>query len=107
MTTPLPAGTVYRINTGAPLPAGADAIVMVEDTQLVSTSEDGEEVEIETLAKVSVGENTRQPGSDVKKGDLVLEKGVLLSSGGGEIGTLAFVGKQEVSFLLTFSIAKC
>jgi hypothetical protein len=35
----LSAGEVYRINTGAPLPAGADSIIMVEDTRLVSTKD--------------------------------------------------------------------
>jgi gephyrin len=93
---PLPEGCVYRINTGAPLPQGADAVIMVEDTALSITSPEGEEVEIETLTRVNQGENTRQPGSDVKQGDLVLEKGTLLASGGGEIGTLAFVGIREV-----------
>jgi gephyrin len=70
---------------------------MVEDTILSVTSASGEEMEIQTLAQVAQGENTRQPGSDVKTGDLVLERGTLLGSGGGEIGTLAFVGMREVS----------
>lgn len=76
---------------------------MVEDTKLVSTftssdqdAEEGEEKEVETLAKIPKGENVRQPGSDVVKGDLVLKKGELLRSAGGEIGTLAFVGRKEV-----------
>lgn len=33
-------GTVCRITTGAPLPKGADAVIMVENTKLVSASED-------------------------------------------------------------------
>jgi len=74
---------------------------MVEDTKLVSTvksdgDDDGEELEIEMLAKMDAGENTRAPGSDVKKGALVLEKGLVLGSGGGEIGTIAFVGRKKV-----------
>ena len=96
LSSPLPEGSVYRINTGAPLPNGANAVVMVEDTKLSATSADGEEAEIEILAQVNLGENTRQPGSDVKQGDLVLDSGTLLASGGGEIGTLAFIGKREV-----------
>lgn len=75
---------------------------MVEDTKLISThkyadGEDGEENEIETLAQVPVGENVRAPGSDVKKGDLALRKGEVITSVGGEIGTLAFVGRKEAS----------
>ncbi|KAL0577450.1 hypothetical protein V5O48_004519 [Marasmius crinis-equi] len=94
----LPEGTIYRINTGAGLPVGTDAVIMVEDTRLVSTfDEDGEEKEVETLAQVSPGENVRDPGSDVRKGDLVLPKGERITGAGGEIGTLAFVGRKEVA----------
>lgn len=80
---------------------------MVEDTKLVSTyskKEAGprtelveEEKEVETLAQIPPGENVRKPGSDVRKGDLVMKKGEKLSAGGGEVGTLAFVGRTEVS----------
>lgn len=75
---------------------------MVEDTRLVSSHTDengidGEEKEVETLAKVPAGENVRKPGSDVRKGDLVLQAGERIFSSGGEIGTLAFVGRKEVS----------
>lgn len=75
---------------------------MVEDTKLISThkdtdGEDGEENEVETLAQVPVGENVRAPGSDVRKGDLALKRGEVITSVGGEIGTLAFVGRKEVS----------
>ena len=103
LSEPLPAGSIYRINTGAPLPAGTDAVIMVEDTHLVSTIKDDsgndlEEDQVETLAQVPKGDNVRLPGSDVKTSDLVLKKGDLLSSIGGEIGTLAFVGKKEVLF---------
>lgn len=100
---PLPPGIIYRINTGSPLPNGADTVIMVEDTKLVSTfgSADteltGEEKEVETLVRVPRGEYVRAPGSDVRKGDLVLQKGERILGNGGEIGTLAFVGKKEVS----------
>ena len=98
LSSPLPVGFVYRINTGAPLPAGTDSVVIVEDTQLVSSTEDNEEKEVRTLAQTTPGENVRAPGSDVKKGDLVLTKGEVISGTGGEIGTLAFVGRKEVCF---------
>ncbi|KAJ7066192.1 molybdenum cofactor biosynthesis protein [Mycena amicta] len=95
ISNPLPAGSIYRINTGGPLPAGTDTVIMVEDTRLVSAV-DGEEKEVECLVQVPVGENVRAPGSDVRKGDLVLQKGDIISSGGGEIGTLTFVGRGDV-----------
>ena len=43
---------VIRINTGAPVPPGADAVVMVEETKLVEATEEGEEVKVEILTKV-------------------------------------------------------
>jgi gephyrin len=94
--TPLPEGSIYRINTGAPLPIGADAIIMVEDTELAQTDEDGEEAEVTTRAQVDKGENLRAPGSDIRKGTQVLGKGDVVRSGGGELGTLAFVGRPTV-----------
>ncbi|KAJ3568822.1 hypothetical protein NP233_g5466 [Leucocoprinus birnbaumii] len=99
----LPEGSIYRINTGGPLPNGADTVIMVEDTKLVSTfgasdgDLEGEEKEVETLAQIPPAENVRAPGSDVHKGDLVLQKGERILGNGGEIGTLAFVGRKEVS----------
>lgn len=74
---------------------------MVEDTRLVSTHKnadgtDGEEKEVETLAQVPPGDNVRAPGSDVRQGDLVLQKGERILSGGGEVGTLTFVGCKKV-----------
>lgn len=97
LDTAMPAGYICRINTGGPLPKGADAVVMVEDTELVSTTEDGEEKKVKLLAQVSPGENVRKPGSDVRRGDQVLSKGSRISEVGGELGTLAFIGKREVS----------
>ncbi|EPQ59047.1 hypothetical protein GLOTRDRAFT_113867 [Gloeophyllum trabeum ATCC 11539] len=97
-TAPLPPNTLYRINTGGPLPPGADAVIMVEDTRLVSTAdtEEKEEKEVETLVSVPTGENVRAPGSDVREGERVLARGTVVKSGGGEVGTLAFVGREQV-----------
>jgi gephyrin len=72
---------------------------MVEDTRLNATDADGEEAEVEALAQVSPGENVRKPGSDVRRGDLALERGTVVSAAGGEVGTLAFVGRQTVRIL--------
>lgn len=98
--------TIYRVNTGGPIPDGADAVVMVEDTALIDTHKvsqsDGlegteEEKTVEIKAEVKAGENVRQPGSDVQKGDIVLRKGTLISTSGGEVGTLSFVGRSHVA----------
>ncbi|RPD66868.1 hypothetical protein L226DRAFT_529269 [Lentinus tigrinus ALCF2SS1-7] len=101
LSQPLPPGTIFRINTGGPLPAGSDAVIMVEDTRLYSTQksptgDEVEEKEVETLAQIPRGENVREPGSDVRQGELVLERGTVVNSAGGEVGTLAFVGRRTV-----------
>jgi len=95
---PLEVGQIARITTGAPLPPGATSVVMVEDTVLKTMTEDGkEEKEIEILAEgVKPGENIREIGSDIKKGDILLRKGEEISAIGGELGLLASVGKAEV-----------
>ncbi|KAI9574318.1 MoaB/Mog domain-containing protein [Boletus coccyginus] len=97
----VPPGSIFRVNTGGPLPAGTDTVIMVEDTELVSTVKDAnggnlEESQVKTLVQVPAGENTRQPGSDVRTGDLVLQKDDVITSLGGEVGTLSFVGRKEV-----------
>ena len=91
-------GEVARITTGAPLPPGATAVVMVEDTVLRSMTEDGrEEAEIEILTDaIKPGENVREPGSDVKVGATILRRGEGITAIGGEFGLLASVGTQEV-----------
>jgi gephyrin len=92
-------GEIARITTGAPLPPGADAVVMVEDTELRSQTDDGtEEKMIEILTdEIVAGENVREVGSDVKEGDTILKKGEGITVVGGEFGLLASVGTREVS----------
>ena len=96
---PLQPGQIARITTGAPLPPGATSVVMVEDTVLKTTTQDGkEEKDVEILAEgVKPGENVREIGSDIKKGDVILRKGEEISAIGGELGLLASIGKAEVS----------
>ena len=85
-----------RINTGAPVPDGFDAVVQVEDTKLLKTTDDGkEEVEIEIMQAPSIGQDIRKIGSDIEEGSKVLSKHSRL--GPAEIGLLATVGATEVS----------
>ncbi|CAE7200529.1 hypothetical protein P3342_010458 [Pyrenophora teres f. teres] len=92
-------GEIARITTGAPLPPGADAVIMVEDTVLKSLTEDGhEEKKIEILTdEIKPNENVREVGSDVKEGETILKKGEGVTVVGGEFGLLASVGAREVS----------
>lgn len=91
-------GQIARITTGAPVPDGATAVVMVEDTKLIKTTEDGkEELEVEILASgMGVDENVRQVGSDISVGTTILKQGTEVTAVGGEIGVVASVGISEV-----------
>lgn len=95
---PLEPGSIARITTGAPLPPNANAVVMVEDTLLASSTPDGtEEATIEILTgEIKPNENVRQPGSDVSLGSKILQRGDLITSVGGEIGLLAATGTKSV-----------
>jgi len=83
----LAAGEAIAISTGAAVPAGADAVVRVEDT----SAADGR-VEIEVA--VEPERNIRRAGEDIRGGDTVLEPGSVL--GPAEIGVLASVGREAV-----------
>ena len=96
--SPLEPGTIARITTGAPLPPNANAVVMVEDTALASSTPDGtEEATIEILTgDIKPQENVREPGSDIALGSQILRRGDLITSVGGEIGLLAATGTKTV-----------
>ncbi|MDW7981553.1 MAG: molybdopterin molybdotransferase MoeA [Thermomicrobium sp.] len=82
-------GTAVRITTGAPLPAGADAVVPVED---VETVDDHVVLRRDT---VRPGENVRPVGVDIRRGELVVPAGTVL--GPAEIGLLASLGLARVT----------
>ncbi len=71
---PLAPGTAARIFTGAPVPAGADAVVMQEDTEAL---DDGKQVRIRVAPKP--GQAIRRAGEDVARGAVVLAKGERLT----------------------------
>ena len=73
-------GQAVRIMTGAPLPKGADAVVMVEDTEKAGTR-------AKIFRPVAPGDNIGRAGEDLEKGDLILERGELI--GPAEVGMLA------------------
>ena len=79
-------GTAMRIMTGAPLPAGADTVIQVELTR--SEGANGEWVEI--LQAVAPGNNIRPAGEDMRRGQMVLQRGSEI--GPWEIGVLATLG---------------
>ena len=81
-------GQAIRIMTGAPMPQGADAVVMVEDTQRVGD----DRVSIGKAAKLY--DAIRDAGSDVNKGDTVFVAGTVLNAAGA--GVLASVNARVV-----------
>jgi molybdopterin molybdotransferase len=83
---PAPAGAAVRIFTGAPIPPGADTVVIQEDA-----ARDGERVR---LPASPVGENVRPVGEDVAIGEVVLTAGTRLSP--WDIGMLAALGITSV-----------
>lgn len=85
--SPLMAGTAARIFTGAPIPPGADAVVMQENCRV-----DGDFVEI--LQTVYAGENVRRAGADVAVGEQLFPVGHRLRA--PDLGLLAGVGTIEV-----------
>ncbi len=75
-TIVLQSGEAARIMTGAPLPAGADAVVMAEDTDFTSRSaETPAPVQVQALKGVAAGENVRRRGMDLNSGRTVLRSG--------------------------------
>ena len=85
------AGDASRIMTGAPLPAGADAVVPFEDTDEVQNP-NNEHVQI--FVAPQTGANIRPAGEDMRSGERVLSAGTLIHA--GVIGVLATVGCASV-----------
>lgn len=81
-------GQCAIIHTGGMLPEGADAVVMIEHTQLASAGE------VEILRSVAIGENVLKVGEDVAEGEEVIPAGTRLRP--AEIGGLMALGITRV-----------
>jgi len=77
-----------EIATGAPMPRGADSVVMVEYTERVKGY-------VKIFKGTTPGENVASAGSDIQVGEMVLRKGTVL--GTREVGILAAVGMKEAA----------
>lgn len=84
-------GEAAEIVTGAPIPDGADAVVMVEDTETKNN-------ELSVYSSVTQAENVMKKGTDIRKGENVLKAGRVLGS--REIGVLAALGSSKVKVYL-------
>ncbi|HWB12911.1 MAG TPA: gephyrin-like molybdotransferase Glp [Pirellulales bacterium] len=83
-------GTATRIMTGAPLPEGADAVVMVEQTELL----DPASVRID-VPRIAAGQNIMRRAASMRKGEKVLTTGHTVRP--MEVGLLAEVGQSQVA----------
>jgi molybdenum cofactor synthesis domain-containing protein len=84
------AGEAVEIVTGAPIPEGANAAVMIEDTER-------EDSDLHVFTPVKINENVMKKGSDIKQGSVMLKKGQVLGS--SEIGALASLGLTSAKVL--------
>src|ERR1700674_1765658 len=82
------AGACAEIATGAPLPGGREAVVMVEETARV------EEGRVGIFAGVSPGQNVGRRGADITAGDLVVRRGDHLNP--SRVGAIAAIGSPDV-----------
>lgn len=80
-------GECIRIATGCPIPLGADAVVMVEFTEETNGS-------VSVFRSVFPGANIAQKGEDMKKGEVILKEGDLLTP--AKVGVLAALGQVKV-----------
>jgi len=87
-------GHAMRISTGGALPEGADAVVMVENTELVGDT-------VEVLKGVAVAENTVGPDEDVAAGEVLIGRGRVL--GPAQLGAMAGLG---VTSIMVFGVPR-
>jgi len=85
--SPLKPGGTFSIMTGAPVPQGADAVVMIEYTSLQNEG-------VEVTRGVSPGENIVPQGAEAKRGSLLLDHGTRLNE--SAIALAASVGKSHL-----------
>jgi molybdopterin molybdotransferase len=81
-------GECIEIATGAPMPAGADAVVMVEET------ERGDEGLVRVFSPVYPGQNVGKQAADIVAGQALVERGIVLNP--SRIGALAAAGVLEI-----------
>jgi molybdopterin molybdotransferase len=87
-------GQAVQIMTGAPLPAGADAVVMVEHTAILDQPTDPRQDVVEVRRSVNSGDNFVPRGAEARAGDLLLDAGRRLDHAG--IAIAAAVGKNRL-----------
>ncbi len=93
--SPLQPNTVARIFTGAPIPAGADVVVMQEDCTAIAATDDNALPRVRVNTMPVIGQWIRRAGEDVARGDVVLSRGQRL--GPAELGLAASIGLARLA----------
>lgn len=91
---PVLPGEAARIFTGAPIPPGADAVVMQEDCAAVADAVDGKSAQVRVQLQPQPGQWIRRAGEDVTLGSVVLGRGTRLSP--ASLGMAAAVGLRDL-----------
>lgn len=86
-TSRIDVGRAKQVWTGNPIPEGADAVVMLEDTKLVKDR-------VDVWSQVTPGENVSKRGEDIRKGDVAAEVGTRLKP--QHLGLIAALGMSKV-----------
>jgi molybdopterin molybdotransferase len=87
-------GTCARIMTGAVIPDGADAVVMVEDTESLDGQPAGTDQRVRIHEAASPGQHIRPAGDDLRVGDLAIPAGTRITP--AHVGLLATLGRTSV-----------
>ncbi len=86
-----------EVSTGAPIPEGADAVVMLEYTRRLS------EDRVEIYRQLTPYENVNRLGEDVREGEIILSKGMIIQP--QDVGVLAAIGKKHIRVFRKVRIA--
>lgn len=96
-------GECVQIMTGAPMPKGADSVVMIEDTKEARSANRNEGYFVRILKKVKTGENVCLRGEDIKKGQKLFRKGERIFS--PDTAVLAAMGRRFVKVIRPPTVA--
>jgi len=94
--SPLKPGQCVRVMTGAPIPSGCDVVIMQENTTKVDDM-------VTINQQIKVGDNIRQAGEDIKKGETVLAVGHKLTP--VDLGLLSSLGIEQLSVFKKLTVA--
>lgn len=100
---PLTPDTAARIFTGAPIPAGANAVVMQEAAELIATDNEQSAPQVRFTQPITAGQYIRQTGEDIAAGDVILAPGTRLTP--QALALAASVGRDQLTVYKPLRVA--